>query len=213
MKNKFLAVIFLFILSPALKSQYIGAQLGASYLLGVKLMPGIGVHFTPLIFNQPFSFGLNYHLPFKIEDYDYADPIDWTGSQIKVSYTDKVNMFDFHFYWRYYFGDNSLEDGGWYAFPGVCLGIAHVKTTPGPYDATKYRLSSNFDQTSTLFVQPYITLGIGYEKVLDNDHQLGFQFLLNLNSTNYNSRTGAAGDPVLPSMVGLRATYSLPLGN
>ena len=215
MKIKFLfSLLFLFYALTIKAQPVIGVQAGASYIFGVKLMPTIGAHFITDINEQIFQIGLNYHLPFKYIGESYANPIDPnTGSQIRITYTEKISIFDLHVFYRYYFGDNSFEDGGFYGMGGITLALARSKVTPGPYDATKYRLGSDFDDPNTTYFQPYLSLGIGYDKVLDNEQIIGFQFLLNLNATSYNSRSGASGDQSIPSFIGLRALYSLPLGN
>jgi hypothetical protein len=215
MKNKILLtlVLFLFVFSKTIKAQYLGGQVGVSYIFGFKAMPTIGLHFNTMLWEQPVTFGLNYHLPFKIDGSTDAIDVTGYGNDLTLAYVDKISMFDFHAFYRYYFGDNSLEDGGMYALGGFTVGIAHETIIPGAYDASKYRLSSDFDQLTYTYVQPYLTLGLGYDYKLDNDHLLGVQFLLNLNATSFNSRTGASGDQTIPSFVGLRATYALPLSN
>lgn len=211
MKNKLIICLLLVLISNSIKAQYIGAQLGTSYFIGLKLMPTIGVHVNAPLFDQNFQFGFNYHLPIKLEGTDYATE-KGTGNQIDIPYTDKISVFDLHILYRYYFNDNEVEDGGWYALGGGTLGIGRSKITPGVYDPNYYTLSDFFSEPNSTFFQPYLTLGMGFDKVLDNDHILGFQINLNLNSTNYNSRTGASGDISMPSFLGLRATYSLPIG-
>lgn len=214
MKNKSLLIILsLFLFSSSIKAQYLGAQLGTSYLIGLKPMVSIGLHFNTILFDQNFEFGANYHLPIKYTGTDYAQDITGSGGQITIAYTEKLSMFDLHVLYRYYFSDNSITDGGLYIFGGGTVGIGHSAITPGTYDKAKYRLSTFFDEPNTNYFQPYFTLGLGWDKVLENDHILGFQFLLNLNGNTFNSRSGVSGDATMPSFVGLRAMYSIPLGN
>jgi hypothetical protein len=215
MKFKILTVLLLLVAISQLKAQmYVGGQLSMSYLFGYKALPGIGVHLTTPIKEQPFEFAFNYHLPTTLfEDADPAYARDGSGEHIAVPYKFKVSMFDIGVTYRWYFGDAEMDEGGFYGLGGLTIGVAKATTVYEKYDETKYNLDVSADELSAWYSQPYLSLGLGYDHLLGNDHMIGAQFILNLNATSFNSQTGASGDPDLPSTIGLKVNYSIPIGD
>jgi hypothetical protein len=214
MRNQFLlCILFLAIISSTKAQMYIGGQLGTSYLIGLKPMISLGAHFNVVIKEEPIQFGINYHLPISYSGTDYLNPFSNQYDQKEITYTFKISAFDIHAMYRYYFNDAEMSDGGFYLLGGISVAIAREVITIPPYDKTIYYASDYLSNSPNLYPQFYINIGAGYDFVLSNDHILGGQLLLCLNGNTFNSQSGSSGDAALPSMIALKAHYSLPIGD
>jgi len=214
MKSKILLAL-LFAFSLKLSAQTgVGFHLGGSYYFGLKPMVNLGGNFIVPIKENPIEFGLSYHLPFSITSTDYANPFSSANSQITVDVKERFAIWDIRASYRYYFNDNEFEDGGWYAQGGVALGIGtdNVSVLTN-YDKSQYYVSDFYSNSKHVFIQPYLHVVLGYDKVLDNDQMMGGQLYVNITNSTYNSRTGSSEDVTIPGCIGLRLTYTLPLGN
>lgn len=214
MKIKFfLPLLFIFCISSQAQMA-VGFHFGGTYYIGIKPMLNLGGNFIFPIAEQPIEVGISYHLPIKYASTDYANPFSSSNNQIEVDINNKISIIDIRASYRYYFSDNEFDDGGLYANGGFALGIGTEKVTVvTPYDKTTHYMDEYYDKSSHLYFQPYIHIALGYDKLMDNDQMIGGQLFFNLTGGTYNSRSGSSVDANIPGCVGLRLTYTLPLGN
>jgi hypothetical protein len=215
MKNKLLLSLLLLSSSLLIKAQgSIGLQSGTTYFWGLRATPTVGLMAVSPGFNTGnilFQYGFNYHLPFTMNGTEYAYPIyNSYLPNILVHYTNKINIYEVNACARLYFGDNSFEDGGVYGLIGFGASYMTSKMTPDSYDDTNYRLDNYFSTVTAECVQPYISLGVAYDKILVNDHIFGAQLLADFGSKMF---PGGEDELYLQGFISIKVTYSLPIGN
>ena len=213
--TKLLAVVILLLtINPRdSKGQIsVGGTLNYTKYLGGSTIKsaGIGLQGSYDVSDQlAVRFTFQYNFPAEMNEYTYVTAFSsaTSPSQLEIPYSTTTNVMMFNFDGKKYFGNASVEDGGFYGLAGLGLALAKSKFETGSYDQSLYY--SGFDATSSNTSQFYLRLFLGYEYSLSKLKLFG-ESGLGLAANQVNEEEV---EIQLPSYFNFNIGVRLPLGN
>jgi hypothetical protein len=211
-----LSFIFLMFINISTRSQfgYIGPQVGLSYFNKGGATPAFGFTTVMRATQDAYAqYNFSYHPGLHFEGVDSAYAIHG-GSNIPVNFKNKMKVYELGILGRGNLGGNDFSDGGLYIMIGFALELGINKITMDPIDEENYSYSSFLENQDPINMQLSFQCGLGYEKVLGNDHYFGGQFIISLTHPKIGNHADDAGPNItsVPGYVGLKAYYAIPFG-
>lgn len=193
------------------------AQLSLTAGVDYNLIAGTGIK-TPSI-NVGGSYGLGdgqraiignfkYFIPGKYEftTTGYALSSSTDPQSIEISVKDKVSFIAISAGVRNYFGDGSIDDGGFFGSAAGGLVLGKEELTFSSYDKNLY--SNNYEET-TKIGDFFAIFGIGYDFSLNDNMFLGAELPIAITTQGINSRDGSSSPIPIIISPGISFRYML----
>ncbi len=169
------------------------AQISAGVMAGYQVMNAYNKPLAGLTFgydkNEKLAFKANLYtvLPLKEVISTSLTPISPLGSPISVDRTNKLNVYGLQVLTKYYFGsEREYAAGGFNVVGGISALYYNSTSKLADFDATKYKDEDQITNQSGL--QPYITLGAGYEIKLNSKMYIAPEVSYNLAANQANDQ-------------------------